>query len=376
MATLAERIKADNAEREKAKQDSRGLLGGLRNAGRVVNAGLLNPNEYNRPQADRFKDSMFGLLGVVPGVGDAASAAESADLFNRGENFAGGLAALGALPMIPSLAGMVKHGGKAADALVNTARQPTKYELAHQVAQQNAVDMLGLPPGNTAMDRARAMGFNTPAYHGTTSVFDTPDLTIGGKASNHASAKIPAFWAGLHPRIPDLYTGKRITDEYPMGPYGPWQGRGIESVTVQSGYKPGANTIPIIVKYDKDAPVISAKEMDRLLFSGETDSRNAGELFSEYAKNQIDKGSSMVRSRGHYAMEAPELRQGNLAIFDPTRVRSRFAAFDPAKRDSSDLLAGVAPYAIPVAGAGLLGAAMMPDEAIADDKKKTKKKQQ
>jgi hypothetical protein len=71
----------------------------------------LNPNAYNKPAADRFKDSMFGLLGVVPGVGDAASAAESVDLFNRGENFAGSMAALGALPFIPAIGGQIVYHG-------------------------------------------------------------------------------------------------------------------------------------------------------------------------------------------------------------------------------------------------------------------------
>ena len=94
---------------------------------KVLDEGLLNPNQYNAVAADRFKDSMFGLLGIVPGVGDASSAVEAADLFNRGENFSGGLAALGALPMIPSLAGMVKQGGKAADAL-SYPRKKIKFD--------------------------------------------------------------------------------------------------------------------------------------------------------------------------------------------------------------------------------------------------------
>lgn len=118
MATLAEKIKADNAKREKAKQESKGLLGGLLNAGRVVNAGLLNPNEYNAPAANRFKDLAFGLLGVVPGVGDYVSGAEAVDLFNRGENFAGSLAALGALPFVPALGGMVARHGNELDQAV------------------------------------------------------------------------------------------------------------------------------------------------------------------------------------------------------------------------------------------------------------------
>lgn len=44
--------------------------------------------------------------------------------------------------------------------------------------------------------------------------------------------------------------------------------------------------------------------------------------------------------------------------FAPNQVRSRFAAFDPAKRDSSDLLAGL----VPAAAAGALGLQMMPTE--------------
>lgn len=94
-----------------------GLAQALRNSAKVVDDGLLNPNEYNAPAANRFKDSVFGLLGIVPGVGDAASAAEAADLFNRGENFAGSMAALGALPLVPAIGGMLKQGGRAADVL-------------------------------------------------------------------------------------------------------------------------------------------------------------------------------------------------------------------------------------------------------------------
>jgi tetratricopeptide (TPR) repeat protein len=43
----------------------------------------------------------------------------------------------------------------------------TAYELAHEVAQRKATKMLGLPKGNTAMDRAKAMGYDTPGYHAT-----------------------------------------------------------------------------------------------------------------------------------------------------------------------------------------------------------------
>lgn len=51
-------------------------------------------------------------------------------------------------------------------------RGPTEYELRHAAAQKNAMEMLGLPAGNTARDRALAMGFPDPTnvagrdYHG------------------------------------------------------------------------------------------------------------------------------------------------------------------------------------------------------------------
>lgn len=84
----------------------------------VFNQGLLNPNQFNRPQADRLKDSAFGLLGIVPGVGDVAAGAEAADLYNRGHPYLAGLSALGTLPLIPAMGGMfVGKGAKTWDAL-------------------------------------------------------------------------------------------------------------------------------------------------------------------------------------------------------------------------------------------------------------------
>lgn len=46
------------------------------------------------------------------------------------------------------------------------------------------------------------------------------------------------------------------------------------------------------------------------------------------------------------------------SVRNPVALRSRFAAFDPAKRDSDDFLAGLAPYAMPL-GATAMGAALL-----------------
>ena len=55
--------------------------------------------------------------------------------------------------------------------------------------------------------------------------------------------------------------------------------------------------------------------------------------------------------------EVPETAD-NLTVFDPSMVRSRFAAFDPLKRNSGNILAGTA--------AGGLGISSL----LADDSKK------
>jgi len=61
----------------------------------------------------------------------------------------------------------------------------TEFELAHDTAQRNAAlpieqGGLGLPANNTAMDRAKAMGFDTHAYHGTNADIKAFDQSMAG----------------------------------------------------------------------------------------------------------------------------------------------------------------------------------------------------
>jgi hypothetical protein len=54
----------------------------------------------------------------------------------------------------------------------------TQFDIANEIAQKNASEMLGLPLNNTAADRAKALGFNVPTYHGTTENFRIPDKDV------------------------------------------------------------------------------------------------------------------------------------------------------------------------------------------------------
>ena len=59
---------------------------------------------------------------------------------------------------------------------------------------------------------------------------------------------------------------------------------------------------------------------------------------------------------GSFANAQSELPSRNIAVFNPANIRSRFAAFDPARRNESDLLGRVDPSLLAaLAGGGLLG---------------------
>ena len=53
---------------------------------------------------------------------------------------------------------------------------------------------------------------------------------------------------------------------------------------------------------------------------------------------------------------------GEIVVFNPSQIRSKFAAFDPAQKESSNLLAQFAPIAT---GTGLAALGLSPDETQA-----------
>ena len=78
------------------------------------------------------------------------------------------------------LAKLAKYGAKGVDALVDALRSSKNFikadDEAMALAQQRAAlpveqGGLALSPANTAMERAAAMGFDTPAFHGSPKKF-------------------------------------------------------------------------------------------------------------------------------------------------------------------------------------------------------------
>ena len=153
------------------------------------------------------------------------------------------------------------------------ASKLTPFEQNHLIAQKNAAEMLGLPHNNTAMDRARAMGYTTPVWHGTNADIQAFDM---GKVGSNIALPLDA------PR--GIYTAKspELASRYSNGE--------------------GANVMPLLQNAD-DAILNNSKIM---------------------------------------------------ATDNPSSLRSMFAAFDPAKRNQSDIMGNASPelLALIAAGAG------------------------
>ena len=99
----------------------------------------------------------------------------------------------------PSIVKILERNGQPAGLL---QAPKTQYELAHEAAQKNAVEMLGLPPNNTAMDRARALGYDQPVYRGT----NADEVSHQGNV-----------WVTDTPAAANYYAGHVVQDEvFPM----------------------------------------------------------------------------------------------------------------------------------------------------------------
>lgn len=206
----------------------------------------------------------------------------------------------------------------------------TEFELAHELAQKNAslpIEQggLGLPANNTAMDRAKAMGFDTPTYSGRYRDYKAPNRTL---------------YTTQDPEYASLYTNPSASS---MG----------KSASAFENLQP--NVMPLMIKGDSvlDTRTAAGKKVFNNDFYRKygngtplterglpdwVDAHDFGDMFAD--KGMKYKGV-IADEGGIPNMDGGVTHRGlSTAIFDPTAVRSRFAAFDPMKRKSANLLAG------------------------------------
>jgi hypothetical protein len=210
---------------------------------------------------------------------------------------------------------------------------PTKFQLAHAEAQRNAAlpvaqGGLGLGPQNTAMERAKAMGYTQPGYHGTGKDFES--------FADDA-------WTSTSPMLANRYAKYKGPDD---------------------GGSP--TVMPLLVKNGKTLKIggdanwkvtwPEARQMTGLEFKSASpyaDEAVDGILQKDLLWRIInDEGfKSAARGAGKDSVAIGEQGLRTTLSLNPSNIRSRFAAFDPKKRDSRDLLASMGLLGLLGAGA-------------------------
>ena len=178
----------------------------------------------------------------------------------------------------------------------------TEFELAQEVASKNAETLLGLPKGNTAMERAKAMGYTEPLYRGSSAV-ETKLIPSSGHehgVMGISTTPNPAY-ASLHGNNVMPLLGKKVntSDYFDL----------VHQFENQTG---------------KDFGDISEKQFTNFLRKNNIEASTATD-YLQPVENALD-----------------------IRYLNPKDIRSQFAAFDPARANKPDLLA--ATMAIPVSG--------------------------
>ena len=236
-------------------------------------------------------------------------------------------------------------------------RPKTEFEILHDTAQRNAAlpveqGGLGLPANNTAMDRAGAMGFDTPAYHGTNADIKEADyLHSGGGADQYGSA---ALYTANDPNIASGYVKQSESG-----------GNILPLLLNRAGYiehdkaaKLTPSQIKNLIKASPDEYALSNfgdvgyEGANKVLGNAVNSYKDVGdgELLTQMNMINNDFYTGQPQKFNEKIGELTGIKGLNVDVgggkqfhlpYNPESIRSRFAAFDPMRRHEADILAGV-----------------------------------
>ena len=243
-------------------------------------------------------------------------------------------------------------------------------DAALETARKNGVKMLGLPENNTPMDRARALGFDTDSFHATP--YDFNEFRINPyRGSTFLAASGEKARAGAAAGAGDAM-GTRIGSDRIL-PVTVRSGdiKGLSLTDAEKGWLDG---IPSILKEWEVNAAMQGKPAGTHWFNWLDEAELPDGTFSYTKKDaasipyeQAIKTNRDVYGQRHgdYSTASGErwaaenaVKSGkkgfmqndeaglSLAITDPSAIRSRFAAFDPARVNENDLLAGAMPFGL------------------------------
>lgn len=172
------------------------------------------------------------------------------------------------------------------------------------------------------MARARELGFDmdAPLYHGT-------DQSIEAFRPNDGWYG-RGVYASRSPAQAEYYTRRTAAQ-------------------ASGGQEPAPNIMPLVAR-GRLAPVEEYQALVRA-------NMPRGKWTAAGEDNAVRKAQQELVRRGYSGIDAGGVDQ-EVIVFDPSNVRSRFAAFNPTRSGEPDLLAGSA-IAAPLIGGGLLSRA-------------------
>lgn len=232
--------------------------------------------------------------------------------------------------------------GAMAVPVVGRAMREAPRDEAMRIAQANAAKPvseggLGLPPDNTAMDRAKAMGFDVENkfIHSTSKPFEQISekgrfpgvFTLPNESADYGSMDMPFLIKGDIARSSDL-----------------------ENFTTQQA----RNALEGKFSRKKIEMAINQEIPKKI-----TDPADISDAVEEMQKIRM----RLAKEMGYPAVTMSDEFSNTVAILPTSNVRSTSAAFDPAKRYESDLLGAADPRLLEgvagATGAGLYGANRM-----------------
>lgn len=214
---------------------------------------------------------------------------------------------------------------------------PAPQEEALRLAQQRAAlpvseGGLGLPPNNTPMDRARAMGFGTESFHGTKA-----DVQLFDKSKN-VTAK-------------DIYSSPNPVE---AGAYAEGVGGNVMPLLLRGDVKDLTTDSKYVENQLRKAYNAQFSKYERQYYPFEqfAESFMRGQLYQDTGGQSAQNAlvSELIGNKKSI-LKIPDAVSGggigeSYVVADPSRIRSRFAAFDPTRRNEPDLLAGALPFTV------------------------------
>jgi hypothetical protein len=352
--------------------------------------GLLDA--YRQNIGDPFAQLVGGAGRGFLGLGVPAYAGSMGmDAYRTGQ-------ALSNMPGLGAPAGLLKAAANAPDVAAmlggllskgvgKLAKTKAPQDDALELARQNAVKMLGLPENNTAMDRARAMGFDIDLFHGRKGDYPNFDISFSGRSTNTKGVSRNAVdttndpsVAGdyaLNSNIPESFEIKRLfkiqektKNQMVSGKTSEIRNQaGLEFMELNNKIRELSKTPGILgfgmdtdlAKYRANVMPLLARSKDVLQTDPAIWNQKTRKDGLKAASDQGYAGVSFkdVNDVLPHFKDPKTYTHTTTAFIKPERLRSRFAAFDPARVNENDLLGRADPRLLALiaagTGGGLLG---------------------